>query len=376
MEQKADTIVAEIGWWAEFDDQSAGEAASAAIKGRCTRCWGRLIGQLDGERRWAEIKCQVCGSSVEGDDAVCEMGKMCREADDNLPAVRRGLPAKYREDAKFVLKILPEMDRDTAYFDRRITANVAEGRKKNTIGRKDFPKGTPGYLFLQACTFMAGTSVLPYEKSVIQYSDYEFETPRVSGIDAKNHGSEVRVSAEARHRNPLSAERVMMERMGLIMISGMTVAFACELALKAILITRLDEAKKTHDLYDLFVDLPEDCKARMKADFMEIEDALKKGRHIFGRWRYFETNVGEVGMQALVNHERASMLAKVARVLIDEGGIAGLSYEVTVNMDAELKRNGLDDDASYVEKYGLNITGTEAPIPWDLLLNQWCGEQP
>ncbi|MCY3767561.1 MAG: HEPN domain-containing protein [Gemmatimonadetes bacterium] len=376
MEQKAETIVAEIEWWTEFDDQRAGEATSAAIKGRCTKCWGRLLGKLNREKRWTEIECLGCGRSVEGIDAVREADRMWCEMDNNLPAVRLGLPAEYREDAKFVLKILPDMDRDTAYFDERITAKVSEGRKKNTIGRNEFSKGTPGYLFLQACTFMAGTSVLPYEKSVIQYSDYEFETPRVSGIDVKNHGSEVRVSAEPRHRNPLSAERVMMERMGLIMISGMTVAFACELALKAILITRLDEAKKTHDLYDLFVDLPEDCKARMKADFMEIEDALKKGRHIFGRWRYFETNVGEVGMQALVYHERASILAKVARVLIDEGGIAGLSYEVTVNMDAELRRNGLDDDASYVEKYGLNITGTEAPIPWDLLLTQRSGKRP
>ena len=228
----------------KVDDHRAGEAATAEIKGRCTKCWGRLVGQLDGEKRWAEIECRVCGKSVEGIDAVREMENMCPEADDNLAAVRRGQPAKYRDDAKFVLKILPEMDRDTAYFDRRVNAKFAEGRKNKTIGRIDFPKGTPGYLYLQACTFMAGVSSLPYEKSVFRYSDYEFEIPNISGIDVENHGSEVRVSAKAPHRNPQSAERLTMERMGLIMMSGMTVAFACELALKAILITRQDEAKK------------------------------------------------------------------------------------------------------------------------------------
>ena len=373
MEQQADSVTVEIDWWVDFDDHRAGEAAAAAIKGRCTKCWGRLVGQLEGKKRWTEIKCRVCGRSVEGIDAVREMENMCREADDNLPAVRRGLAAKYREDAKFVLKILPDMDRNTAHFDKHVAANIAAGRKKATISRHDFPKGTAGYLYLQACTFMAGTTSLPYEKSVIQYSDYDFETPRISGIDVENNGSEVRVSAKAPHRNPQSAKRVMVERMGLVMMSGMTVAFACELALKAILITRHHEAKKTHDLLDLYKELPEDSKTRLKADFSEIEDVLKNGRHIFGRWRYFETNVGEEGMQGMFNDVRVSMLARAARVLIDEGGIAGLSYEVKVNMDAELRRNGADDDASYVEEFQLKITGTEAPIPWDLLLTQRSG---
>ena len=370
MEQKADTVAVEIGWRLDFHDHRAGEAASAVIKGRCTNCWGRLVGQLGAGERWTEIKCRVCGKSVEGDDAVREMEKMCREMVESLPTARRGLAAKYREDAKFVLKVFPEMDLDTAYFDRRYNAKLAEGRKKKTISRHDFPKGTAGYLYLQACALMAGTASLPYEKRVIQYPDYDFETHRISDIDVEIHGSEVRVSAKAPHRNPLSAERVTMERMGLIMMSGMTAAFACELALKAILITRQDEAKKTHDILDLYEELPEDCKTRLMADFAEIEEVLEEGRQVFGRWRYFEENVGGEAIQAMVNTERESLLAKTARVLIDEGTIAGLSYEVKVNMDAELKRKEEEDDVRYVEKYKLSITGTEAPIPWDLLLTQ------
>ena len=114
-----------------------------------------------------------------------------------------------------------------------------------------------------------------------------------------------------------------MERMGLLMMSGMNAAFACELGLKAILITRLDEARKTHDLLDLYNDLPEDSKTRLKADFAEIEGKLERARHTFGRWRYFETNVGEEGMQAMANTERAFALAKAARVIIDEGESRG-----------------------------------------------------
>ena len=49
MEQKTDTIAVEIEWWMDFDDHRAGEAAAAEIKGRCTKCWGRLVGQLEGE---------------------------------------------------------------------------------------------------------------------------------------------------------------------------------------------------------------------------------------------------------------------------------------------------------------------------------------
>ena len=375
MEQKTGNTTIEIDWWKDFDDHPAGGVVAVAIKGRCTNCWGRVDGRLDGEKRCIGIECRLCGRSVEGDEATREMKRMCRKMDDNLPLVRRGLAARYREDAKFVLKILPDMDRNTAHFDNRVTAKIAEGRKKATISRHDFPKGTAGYLYLQACTFMAGTESFPYEISVIQYSDYGFEKPHISGIDVADDGSEVRISAEAEGRSRRPSDRILMERMGLVLLLGMTVAFACELILKAILITRQDEAKKTHDLLDLYKDLPEDSKARLKADFTEIEDVLKKGRHIFDRWRYFETNVGGEAIQAMVNTERALMLAKAARVLIDEGEIAGLTYEIKVNLDAEFRSEGDHSDNSYKEKYGLNVTCGEAAIPWDLLLTQRGGNR-
>ncbi len=374
MGQTANETTVEIDSWVDFDDHPVGEASATAIKGRCTNCWGRLIGRQDKDGKWTSIECQICGISVKGEDASREMERMCREKDDNLPKVRQGLPAKYLEDAKFVLKILPHMDRDTAYYDKRVAEKMEEERNKKWLNRHDFPKGTAGYLYLQASAFMTGIESHPREMSVIRYSDYDFQEPHISDVDVADDDFEIRVSAKIADKFRQLPKQVLMQRMGLLMMAGMTAAFACELALKAILITRLDEARKAHDLLELYKDLPEDSKARLKADFAGIEDELKKGRHTFGRWRYFETNVGNEGILAMVNTERAFALAKAARVIIDEGAIAGLTYGVDIDFNSEFSVDS--GDTSYLEQYVLEVTGVEATIPWDLLLKTGRGKQP
>ena len=125
MEKATNGTTLKIERWVDFDNHPAGEATAAAIKGRCTDCWGRLVGQLNGNGSWTSIECQICGRSVKGEEADREMKRMCREVVDNLPKMRRGLPANYRKDAKFVLKILPDMDRNKAYFDKRTAAIFA-----------------------------------------------------------------------------------------------------------------------------------------------------------------------------------------------------------------------------------------------------------
>ena len=377
MGQPTDGTAVEIEWRKDFDDHPAGGHASgqgtaAAIEGRCTNCWGRLVGRQDGDERWTGIECRLCGRSVEGDVAGSEMERMRREADGNLTKVCRGLAAKYREDAKFVFKILPDMDRNTAHVDKRIAAKIAAARRGGYLDRGSFPKGTAGYLYLQANTFMAGIESLPHEMSVIRYSDIDFEEPRISGVDVADDGS-ARVSAKTMGRFRQPSKHMLMERMGSVMMLGMISAFSCELALKAILITRQDEAKKNHDLLDLYKDLPEDSRTRLKADFAEIDSVLKDGRHTFGRWRYFEKNVDGKEMLAMVNTERAFALAKAARVIIDEGEIAGLTYKVNVNV-----KLGLDVDngsTRHWAQYGLSVTSGEAAIPWDLLLTTGRGKR-
>ena len=365
MELTTDGTAVQIEWWENFKDHPAGGPArgrvtAAAIKGRCTNCWGRLVGRQDGDGRWTGIDCRLCGRSIEGDAAGREMEEMRHEADRNLPRVCRSLAAKYREDANFVLKILPDMERNTAHVDKRIAEKIAAGRKSDWLSRLDFSEGTAGYLYLQASAFVAGIESLPREMSVVQYSDFDFGEPRIASVNVADDGSP-RASAEAVGCFRQPSEQLLMERMGSVMMSGMTLAFACELALKAILITCQDEARATHDLMVLYEALPEDSKTRVKADFAGIEDVLEKGRHTFGRWRYFEKNVGKKAMLALVNTERAFALAKAARVIIDEGEIAGLTYEV--NVDAELGFDVENGNSSHSVKYNLSVTGGEAAIP-------------
>ena len=370
MDWTTDGTAVEVELRQDFDDHLAGGHASG--QGRCTNCWGRLVGRQDGDERWTGIECQLCGRSVEGDVAGSAMERMRREAAGNLTKVCRGLAAKYREDANFVFKILPDMDRNTVHIDKRIAAKIAAARRKDWLDRVSFPKGTAGYLYLQASTFMAGIESLPHEMSVIPYSDFDFEEPRISGVDVADDGS-ARVSAKAIGRFRQPSKHMLMERMGSVMMFGMISAFSCELALKAILITRQDEAKKTHDLLDLYKDLPEDSRTRLKADFAEIDSVLEDGRQTFDRWRYFETNVGGEAMLAMVNTERAFALAKAARVIIDEGKISGLTYEV--NIDSKLVVDMDSGSSSHWENCSLSVTGGEAAIPWDLLLTTGRGKR-
>ena len=301
---------------------------------------------------------------------MSEMERMRCEEVANLPNVCWGLAAEYREDAKFVLKILPDMDRNKAHVDERIAAKIAAGCRKGWLSRHDFPGGTAGYLYLQAGTFLAGIESLPREQSVIPYSDLDFEESRISGVKVANDGStHVSFKTAGRFRRPPE----LLKGMGLRMMLGMTSAFACELVLKAILITRLDEARRTHDLLKLYNDLPEDSRTRLKADFAEIEDVLEQGRHTFEKWRYFETNVGEEAMLAMVNYKRAFALAKAARVIVDEGEIAGLDGEVEVKVEGDVEMDG--GDASYQEQVDLHVTGGEASIPWDLLQKAGWGKR-
>ena len=74
----------------------------------------------------------------------------------------------------------------------------------------------------------------------------------------------------------------MMARMGTAVVAGMVAAFACEVGMKAILITRRDEAEKTHDLGKLNEALPEDSRKRLEADFGEIAGVLECGLRVHG----------------------------------------------------------------------------------------------
>ena len=173
------------------------------------------------------------------------------EMEANLPRARVGHGSKYREGATFVLKILPDMDRDTKSVNHRMAASMQAGQKRGRLSRREIPPGTAGYLYAQARAFLAGVENLSRGTSAIALSDFEFEEPRIAGVEASLADASVRVSAEipASHRKPSSRE--LMARMGTAVLGGMAAAFSCEVGMKAILMTRLDEAEKTHDLLTL-----------------------------------------------------------------------------------------------------------------------------
>ena len=368
----ATRVDVDIDEWRHFDDcaseNSGGGAAPAAeIQGRCADCWGPAVGQKDRDNRWLRIHCRVCGRSLDGEEAERESESMRLEGECNMPRARMGRGSQYRGDARFVLKILPQMARDPAWFEQRLAARLAVGPRQRYLDRQDFPPGTAGYLYAQARALLSGLETLPREMSAIALSDLEFGKPEVLRVDASAANTSVRLSAAApaTYRRPSDSE--LMARMGSAMLAGMTASFACEVGMKAILMTRLDEAQRTHDLLLLYKALPGDSRERLEADFAGIREVLEGNRHTFGNWRYFEAKMSSKAIEALANTDRVWGLAKAGRVILDECAVAGLDYEVHVQSEFNVTADR--GHLSCPTRIDLSVVGTEAPIRWDQVLN-------
>ena len=328
-----------------------GEEGRFRLKGRCRCCWGGLIGKGATEDVPTAIRCRVCGILLEGEEAREEYRRMLEQDASNTFQMAFGFPAKYRDDARFVNKILPHIDRQTAEeFHERTSAEAQKGSKKGWLTRRDFPGGSAGFLFLQARALMSGVERLPRELSVVRFWD----------SDMHDDGSTtVRVPTKELSEDSKARENELMKRLGSTMTIAMMSAFACELAMKTIRLTRMDEARKSHDLWRLYRDLPPDSRARIEEDFPEVASVLKRARHTFDKWRYFEANVGGRGMSAMIDTERAFALAKAARVLLDEAEMMGLGYSVDV--EASQRVTKIDDRRHVHVRHHLSTKGTEAP---------------
>ena len=355
------------------DDRHPGPARAVDISGRCGDCWGAVSGTKDAAGRWIRIECLVCGRSVDGDEAAGEADAMRREADGNMAAARIGRPAKYRSDAAFVLKLLPDMDRDKEKVDQRIEASLAEGSKPKRLARNEIGPGGAGYLYAQARVFLAGVENLSPEMSAIALSDFEFGEPRIGGIEASDADGSlgVAMSMPVAHRKP--SDRELMGRMGTALVAGMSSAFACEVGMKAILVTRLDEAPRTHDLLKLYRELPEDSRRRLEADFASIVEVLEGSRETFGKWRYFEQGVGKEAIRGLVDTDRVWGLGKAARVIADECVVAGLNYHINIDTTFEIE-GAPDGETRSRSKVHLCLEGGESAISWEEVLR--AGEEP
>ena len=362
-----------------FDDRSArdrqpGPSRRVDVSGRCADCWGPIAGTKHPAGEWQRIECLVCRRALDGKDAAREADAMRQEGDDNMAAARVGRPANYRPDARFVLKLLPDMDRDKAKVDRRIEASLAEGRKRQRLTRHEIPPGTAGYLYAQARALLAGVENLSREKSAISLSDFEFGEPQVVGVGKSPADGTLQItgSVPVVHRKPSGRE--IVARMGTALVAGMAGAFACEVGMKAILVTRLDGAAKTHDLLKLYRELPDDSRGRLEGDFPEIADVLGHSRETFGRWRYFEQGIGEDAFRALVDTDRVWGLGKAARTIADECVVAGLNYEIDI--DTSFEFDWRPDDMSTAQRIHLSLEGGESSVPWEELLQAGTDDGP
>ena len=365
------------------DDPPVGPARMVDITGRCADCWGGVVALVDGNGRWIRIACRVCGRRVDAEDAEQELKRMIVEAKRNIPSVRVGHGAVYHEKAKFVLKILPDMDRNKAEFEKRVDAArrtaQSKWKRKRCLTRREFAKmGTPGYLYLQACALVSGLGALPRKVSAVSLSDFDFENleskpsgPKVDGLN--------RVQLSAQLPLKPSTSEQMVERMGTAIITGFAAAFACEVGMKAILMTRRDEAKMTHDLLELHNSLPDDCQERLQADFPGIADTFRKYRHAFGNRRYLEPSTSEDAILALIDTDRIWGLERAARVIVDEGLIVGLQYDINLRYQFVFESSGYvnednltftiaPDDAISSTKVSIEISGHESAISWDAIL--------
>ena len=357
------TVKTEWNW--DFDDlwhevksiklggqeYTLGKEGRFRLKGRCRRCWGRLVGKGAVEHVPTAIRCRVCGILLEGDDAREEYQQMLEQNASNTCNMAFGFSPKYRDGATFVQKIFPHIDRQTRdEFRKRIKGEALKGTKEGWLTRSKFPAGSVGFLFLQARALMSGVERLPRELSVAPYQ----------GFDMHETGSTtVYPTEEELSEHPKNREYELMKRLGSTMTIAMMSAFACELAMKAIRLTRMDEARKIHDLWQLYRDLPEDSRARIGEVFPEVGSVLESACNTFDRWRYFEANVGGRGMSAMIDTDRAFALAKAARVLLDEAEMMGLGY--SVNLKATRRVTKANDRQHVHVKHHLSTTGTEVP---------------
>ena len=354
-----------IEWNWDFDDlwhemksiklggqkHTLGKEGRFRLKGRCRRCWGGLIGKSGAECAPTAIRCRVCGILLEGDAAREEYQRMSDQNASNTFNMALGLPLKYRDGATFVHKVFPYIDRQSRdEFRQHINAEASKGTKDGWLTRSQFPAGSAGFLFLQARALMSGVERLPRELSVARFSS----------VDMHDDGSTtVYLSKKELSEHPKTREYELMKRLGSTMTIAMMSAFACELAMKALRLTRMGEARKSHDLWRLYRDLPQDSKARIEEDFPEADSVFKSTRHTFDKWRYFEANIGGRGMSAMIDTERAFALGKAARVLLDEAAMMGLGYSVDVEATRSVTK--IDDRQHVHVKHHLSTKGTEAP---------------
>ena len=332
-----------VVWTQEFEftlspsGSQAGKEEEVKVKGRCTACWGGLVLRGEGENGVVSgIKCCVCKKKLAGEDAANEYRLVFEEAINNAWKMSVGLPPT-REDGPFVGKLFPHLPRQTEDDIRdRIASKVEHRHPREWLTRRDFPLGTAAYPYLQARLFVAALSDM--------YTSHEEAVVRFSKAKTRD--------------DPRHDEHDFHRRLGSTMARGMMSAFACELVMKAISLTVNDEARKVHDLLDLYRDLPESSRQRLDFDFPDIPKVMEEGRHRFAEWRYFQSGKKEA-LTAIIGTSLEQSLGKAARVFLDEAETVGLRGGVDMQARRDVTDQGGTKKAHY--KFRATMKGAESP---------------
>ena len=203
------------------DDTGVGPARAVETEGRCYGCWRPIAGLRRKEDPCTRLECLICGSSVDGEEAQREMARMQRETAVNLPLVRVGHGSRYSKKARFVVKLLPEMDRDMARYEQHLATSLRTQRRKSRLDRNDFPLGAAGHLFAQAALLVAGLNSLPRELSALSLSDVEYGAPEDLRVEPTGgEDGTVRVIGRTTAGCPKLSDAVLKSRMGTLMLAG------------------------------------------------------------------------------------------------------------------------------------------------------------
>lgn len=322
------------------------------LKGRCQKCWGFAVGRVDASDACTGIKCRVCGTILEGEEAAEEYSRIEKEARSNALNMYFGDEPKYSEGT-FVFKIFEPVSpiEEGEFLERIARSNAKQNNRERKLTRNEFPVGSPGMLMLQAKLLMDGLSrVSGPGRSVVEFHPVHFSDDGTLIVS---------MPREELMGDPYYWENRLRGNMGSTMVESLISAFACELAMKAISLTCKDEALKEHDLKDLFDALPQESQKRIRSDFPDIEYSLSQYRQTFDKWRYFEIAAGEEALKIMIDTDRSQKLAKAARVILDEASVVGLGGSV----DVEAVRKGHSEDSAttYTDNIQVSVTGGERP---------------
>lgn len=332
-----------------------GSAQAVNYRGRCHDCWGSLVGRTDEHHAWTGIKCRLCGKTLEGSKAAEELQRLKTELANNILGMEFGSLPAYGEGS-FAFKIFPRLERLTKEeFESRVAAAISrtsQRQARSHLTRKTFPGGSAGWLFLQAKILLSGTPAGPWDhtRATAGFPEVVFEE---DGLVT------TRFDPEELSQDPDYERHTVMHVLGSNMRDAMASAFCCELAMKAICLTSRDIALKSHDLFALFADLPEESRARGNVDHPDIESVLLRERHTFGAWRYFEAESDAKGMEVMVNPIRAWEMGRAARVIVDEGEVMGLGGRMSLNRQQDVEEN--NGSPAYSHQVDGTVRGVERP---------------